>query len=1571
MSIRECLERERKELLDLGRRNRLLNTPRHKSRTKTIEVIDELSDQIFKILHKDRKEMTFRAAEPQMEIDDADVDGDEFFLLPPLPEDDGIGEDGLARRHTDTRLQTRLSPERLQKRLRQLHQDARTAEEEQGVNLLFLAVGFLKWYESDSSDIASYAPLIVLPVSLNRKSAAAQFRLRYSEEEFAENLSLAAKLDDSFGITLPPITDPEDLDVREYFDRVRAVVAQQRRWEVNDDDMVLGLFSFAKFLMYRDLDPKTWPERAKLEAHPLLGSLCGDGFTEENPVPLGEENIDEWLHPADWVHIMDADSSQALVIEEVRRGRNLVIQGPPGTGKSQTISNIIGAAVKDGKRVLFVAEKRAALDVVKRRLDDIGLGRMCLELHSHRARKKAVLEDLKATLENTASPTAEHRVSQQLRAARDRLNAHVHAIHTPIGKAGVTPFKAIGELARLRLAGLKPAAFQIAGAVEWDRDEVENTARTIQELAERVEELGVPAHSPWRGVNVEALLPTDVDRLTEQMTEVASRLQALIDRCREFEKLLDRETTTLAQVDEGIRLADAIADAPEFDRSQLVDPVWSDRRNDIDKLVAEGDALATAQKQLHGVFIAQAWETDLTSVRVIYAARGNSLFRWLSAEYRSAKRTLQGYLADRPPKTSALVVRMLDTLAEGRRTMAVVLDGDELGRAAFGRTWKGEASEWEVLRDAVSWEARVKTNLPKDFYAVASRVGDAGEVSTAARALGEVRDAFCAGFDDIVETLCLDLSEAFGVPELEHLQTSVLSERLQTWVGAPMSVHQWILYRSKQLSVRSHGLDEVVDQIFSGQIAASELIDLFWSAYYEALIRHAWEERPVLRDFDGTVHSRVVMEFKALDVQRIELARREVMAAHRAGVPRGGTAGEIGVVRREIQKKRRHLAVRKLMLQAGRAVQAMKPVFMMSPMSIAQYLQPGGIEFDLLLIDEASQVLPVDAFGAVARCTQMVVVGDERQLPPTTFFTKGLIGESDDDDDDEPRAADVESILKLCVAQGLPDRMLEWHYRSRHESLIAVSNHEFYNDRLFIVPSSWHSDKLGLKFRFVPDGEYDRSASRRNRNEAQVVAQAVIKHAKDHPDMTLGVGAFSVQQRDVILDYVELFRRQHQDVEEFFAETGPEPFFVKNLEAIQGDEREVIFVSVGYGKDASGYFAMNFGPVSKDGGERRLNVLMTRARSRCVIFSSIKHGDIDLNRTRMWGPSALKTFLHYAEQGFIDTPKPTGRSPESPFEEAVAKALRGLGYDIEPQVGVAGFFVDMAIKDPEAPGSYLLGIECDGATYHSARWARDRDRLRQAVLEDRGWKIHRIWSTDWFRDADAELRKVVASVDQAPAPEPTPAPAVFIEEQPVIETPPLSIEEQVDGVGPSDCRGITVKPYQIAALSVDFSRPPHEVFTSELFEVVLQIVEIEGPVHVEEITRRVRDVWGLERAGGRIREAVRQATRYGVERGRLQEDDNFFVVPGAEVFVRDRSGVQSATLLNPEMLPPAELQRAIVIVVEAHIGMTVDECVTEVVRLFGFKRTGSELRENIEEQVREALASGQITIRDARLFRNS
>ncbi len=516
------------------------------------------------------------------------------------------------------------------------------------------------------------------------------------------------------------------------------------------------------------------------------------------------------------------------------------------------------------------------------------------------------------------------------------------------------------------------------------------------------------------------------------------------------------------------------------------------------------------------------------------------------------------------------------------------------------------------------------------------------------------------------------------------------------------------------------------------------------------MLGRAWSTHAGLRDFDGVEHERLVEEFKDLGIKRMILSRSEVALAHHEGIPRGGAIGEVATIRREINKKRRHLPIRKLIHEAGHAMQKIKPVFMMSPMSVAQYLPPGVLEFDLLVIDEASQVRPVEALGVIARCGQAVVVGDKKQLPPTRFFDSLVeLVDEEEDDDSSFQAGDLESVLALCEAQGLPSKMLRWHYRSRHESLIAVSNRAFYDDKLFIVPSPTSGGQLGIKFHHLAHAIYDRGGSRTNKIEAESVADAVIAHAEEAPTKTLGVGTFSVAQRDAILDEVELRRRGRPDIEAFFIEGGAEPFFVKNLETIQGDERDVIFLSIGYGPDATGYMAMNFGPLSSDGGQRRLNVLISRSRERMDVFSSITADSIDLARTQAEGVGVLKTFLRYAQTGILGTSIPTDREPDSDFEEEVGRALAMLGHDVVHQIGTAGFFIDLAIVDPSNPGRYLLGIECDGATYHSSRSARDRDRLRQTVLESRGWQIHRVWSTDWFKDPDAELRKIQVSVQDA------------------------------------------------------------------------------------------------------------------------------------------------------------------------------------------------------------------------------
>ncbi len=464
--------------------------------------------------------------------------------------------------------------------------------------------------------------------------------------------------------------------------------------------------------------------------------------------------------------------------------------------------------------------------------------------------------------------------------------------------------------------------------------------------------------------------------------------------------------------------------------------------------------------------------------------------------------------------------------------------------------------------------------------------------------------------------------------------------------------------------------------------------------------------------------------------------------------------------------------------------------------------------------------------------------------------------------------------------------------------------------------------------------------------------------------MSLGVGTFSVAQRDAILDEVELLWRQHPELAAFFDANAPEPFFVKNLESIQGDERDVVFISVGYGPDADGFVAMGFGPLSAQDGERRLNVLISRARRNCEVFSSISAADIDLARTESLGVRVLKTFLQYAETGQLARSMVPQRAIDSDFEEDVGMALTAVGYNVEHQVGVAGFFVDLAIKDPDRTGRYLLGIECDGATYHSSRSARDRDRLREQVLRDRGWRIHRIWSTDWYRRRHEELQRTIGAIEAARS---SGAPTLAaVNQAPVAELVRTPNAGRYDGVSSHDTLGPTSSPaYVEAGFSFQISVEPYELGLPKRVDVLVQIVAVEGPVHEEEIARRFATVCGRERTGNRILHATKEGLARAVREGKLHTDGPFFTLkPLTECPPRDRTAARSATLRKPKMLPPVEIRTALRQIVADHIGVEPQAVIIEVARVLGFQRTGFELQRVIEEQLRAMLSQGLLVLRN-------
>ena len=1569
MSIRETLQAQRRVLLDLTYRNRLLSLPKKPS-NRSIVVHDELSAQVTAML-LDKKAMSFApvaggSEEEPLTADEMAVEVDEPALLQPDDEID-VGT-GLATRHTDAKLQTKLKSEHLQKRLLQIYYESHTMLEEQGVNVLYLAMGQLKFTERPGSDEFRSAPLVLLPVVLERKSARERFKLKWTEEDPQENLSLREKMRVDFGIKLPEFPEIESFDIGTYFDEVREAVSGQAGWQVIDDAIQLGFFSFAKLLMFLDLDPAKWPDEKLIDENPLVAGLLGDGFSSKDPgVPdVSAAGLDRLVPVEQLKHVMDCDSSQALAVEAVRSGQNLVIQGPPGTGKSQTIANVIATAVGDGRRVLFVAEKMAALEVVKRRLENVGLGELCLELHSNKANKKAVLEELDRTMNvGRPKPLDVESVVTKLDRARTSLNAHAGKMHAPVGASARTPFQIMGMLTKLLAQHPRPR-YQLKAAPTWSMEDAKTRAKTISELCDYLPKIGDPLGNAWRGVQHPPVMRPRAEDLVDGAGPVLAAVHVMSGAASALSAALGVPAAkTIYEIEQQSEVALQLAQAPSFDKTTIASGIWSAGLDSLRDAIRHGKALSEVRRKRGDQVIDAAWSRDWTQDRMLIAGKGESLFRWANGPYREALGNLRGVMRGLLSKQYADRLSLLDDLIAGSAAAKSLKDVSAAAKSAFGTIWRDEETDWALAESIVQWVGRQSSSTSHlDVRKLASSVENTGGLNASAQASRDAVGAFATAWSRVTEELRLDVRQRFGVDDVKLVELPDLLDAVQAWQGDVAGLMDWLGFNDVVIRAEALGLGEVVASIRPDDASLTAAQPQFWIAFYLEMLNLATEGYPELAKFDGRKHEQLIEEFRQLDRQRLVAAQFEAAQAHFEAAPSGAASiGAVGTLRAEIKRKRGHMALRKLFKKCGSPIQALKPVFMMSPLSVAQFLEPGAIEFDLLVVDEASQVEPVDALGAIARCKQVVVVGDDKQLPPTAFFSRLTGGEDEEEPEEDAQAKDLESILSLCSAKGLPQRMLQWHYRSRHESLIAVSNKEFYKGELFIVPSPDRDrNESGLQFHFFSEGRFDRGNSQKNHVEAVAIAKAVLQHARTRPDLSLGVGAMSVRQRQAISDEIELLRRDHVEMEQFISQRhSHEPFFVKNLENIQGDERDVIMISIGYGRSKSDdKMYQNFGPLNADGGQRRLNVLISRAKQRCEVFSSITAEDIRIDERSKEGVIALKTFLKYAETGVLGGPVFTGKAADSPFEEAVQELLVKHGFQVDNQVGVAGFFIDLAVVDPDVPGRYLLGIECDGATYHSAPSARDRDRLRQEILEAHGWSIHRIWSTDWFQRAQNETDRLLRSISAVKANRQVALPIPKSVSAPVAPVR-VAREAPAQRVDDDEGEGVGSAYVQSWFKPGNSQLQPHEVPVASMAHTVGRIVDDEGPIHFEEIVSRVRDLWGLGRAGSRIQGAVREAIRHLATGGGIQVEADCYMRAGKTVAVRDRSEAESRSLKKPELLPPQEIRQAILQLVAAAHGAVREEVVVAAARSLGFQATSQQLRDRILPQIDLLMEKQQLT----------
>jgi very-short-patch-repair endonuclease len=1465
----ERIELWKRKLLDLSKRNRLLNL-RPSATAIPIFCPDpaKLEDRIAaggRISIIPPPELLGAVARPDAEIRLLQT-GDDLA--------EHMARDALDR----DQIIANVDPKTLERGVLELFRKAKADLEEGGSNTLFLALGSLKWWPTGETKRSYRAPLILVPVRLERRSAAAKPYLTNHDDDAVFNLTLLELLRQEFNIPLPELagelpTDESGIDVPKIWRVVRERIRDTPGFEVVEE-LTLSTFSFAKYLMWKDLADRT----EALKGSPFVRHLI------ENPrdpyvagasfLPLRE--IDDRIDPAELFTPLNADSSQILAIHASGSHGDFVLEGPPGTGKSETIGNIIAHNLACGRKVLFVSEKMAALDVVHRRLCERGLGRFCLELHSSKANKRAVLDQLGAAWESAGERAGADwaKKANELRSVRTRLNCLVSALHTP-GPAGISPRDAIGRSARW--AGLHPVN------LNWGNDlERPGRAPTPEALA--------AATDCARRLGLAFTQVTEEDRTDFAGVGQEDWSFAWAARVADVARAFTVSLGTLRQSragfarhvglgdDDGLRYTEAMGALAEgLPRCASYDvgiALGAEGKGALEAMAAAALSLASYTTAAMALpFAVTASVLASAPIATWMKSRTEAVGRTWPFRGRAQnrlRRQIEAHLAWPATNTTESSLEALAAAqaraVEAQRSLANLphglpvrgLETDPARLAALVEAGTGARAAVLALAAAGGDLVTVREQIQR-------LLSDGRDLLAPGMPLPSAAATFAAALTDFLDKFAAFRTEAALAPEISIAEAETTAAAI---VARTARLNVWCAWIAVRREAEAAGLAPIVTAMEQGVVDPGTAADAFRTAYCSWAAPLMIDQRPELRSFAAVSHEALIEKFRRLDRELADITADYVHAMLAQSIPRKDAPNAppgLGVLSRELQKKSRHKPVRRLVSEMRDSLLTLTPCLMMSPLSVAQFLPADQSMFDLVVFDEASQITVPDAIGAIARGRNVIVAGDPKQMPPTSFFDKAA---SDDGDDDGDRQ-DLESILDEALAARAPHHRLTGHYRSRHESLIAFSNHAYYDASLITFPAADTRDSA-VSLRRV-GGVYAKAKSRTNSKEAQELVAELLRRLRDPREAgkSIGVVTLNTEQQRLIEDLLDAERRADAELERFFCDAVQEPVFVKNLETVQGDQRDVVLISIGYGPTEPGArtMSMNFGPLNRQGGERRLNVAITRATSEVVIFASFGPEMLDLTRTSAQAVQDLKHYLEFAERG----PAALGAAIrsmgsvdgyDSEFEMAVAEGLRKRSWDVRTQVGVSKFRVDLGVVHPDAPGRFLAGIECDGATYHSSPSARDRDRVRHIILEQLGWRLMRLWSTDWFLDPvacldrlDGKLRRLLEMDRAMSLPEAESEAAATAESEPpaqmVAGTPePEVVEPVIQASGISE-RG--------SALGVDPARFYDPDYAQTLTALIGSIIADETPITVRRLARLVARRHGLQRTGREILRVVRQA----------------------------------------------------------------------------------------------------------------
>lgn len=1354
------------------------------------------------------------------------------------------------------KLRSYLTEEELKTITKTLFRDSRTELEENGANSLFLVMGLLKWYENDKSVRPRYAPLLLLPVDIIRKSGN-NYVIRKRDEDITFNTTLIEMLKQQHDIQMTGLSPlPEDesgIDVRQVFSIVRSHIANHPKWDIIEESL-LGLFSFNKFVMWNDIHNNA----DKMRKNTIIDSLIQKHWTGKESVSTTDaRKIDQEVEPHEYAIPVDVDSSQMEAVVESGEGRSFILYGPPGSGKSQTITNMIANALYHGKRVLFVAEKMAALSVVQKRLAKIGLDPFCLEMHSNKITKTHLLHQLQTTLELTRikEPEQYEATSRDLFRQRQNLIGYMDKLHRKHA-SGLSLYDCITRYESIKGDSIPPSGHFLK---DINDGKLREAAEKIATLDTVFNITGQPSQHPLQGLNIYDASQQTQEELTKRLLQMTEQIQAA--------------DQLITQVNEHAG----------YKQPHSVDGA---------KWVMN---LAESQESLTQNYTSQILSQDPAQLRNQWE---EVCGKWVVSKFFAKK-------------------SFMNTL----------------------KTFKSNMSE-DDIQPMISQLEKYKMQLKEAGLQQAP--------------------VFPTAYVKTCKDLLANLEQIKDKASFDSIDFPTLLRQFPEWTQNIDKSRNWAQWCIRKRELEELHLDKVISYMNQNSTSASSAAQAMLKGAYEQLALRMIDEDKELQMFNGLLFEDIIYKYRELAKNFQELTKKMLYCKLAANVPsqalEPSSSSELGILKRYISSNGRGATIRHIMDQIPTLLPRLCPVMLMSPISVAQYIDLDQPPFDIVCFDEASQMPTSEAVGAIARGKALICVGDPKQMPPTSFFSTNAVDETEADIDD------MESILDDCITLSLPARYLTWHYRSRHESLIAFSNMQYYDGKLFTFPSV---DDRASKVQFIPvNGTYDFGKTRSNRAEAEAIVKEVVRRLSDKElsMRSIGIVSFSKVQQNLIEDllteelakYPELEKKAY-DVEE--------PIFIKNLENVQGDERDIILFSIGYGPDKTGKVSMNFGPLNNAGGERRLNVAVSRARYEMMVFSTLKPEQIDLNRSNARGVEGLKHFLEFAKNGRLAISANQIKKDYSlDIIELVANAIRALGYDVDTTVGRSQFKVDIAVLNPKQKDQYLLGIQCDGKNYYETKTERDREICQPGVLKGLGWNLLRVWSVDWFMNKDAVMQRITKKLDELMNPSQEKTPEEKPTEQPkpqtLVSNMPFAVTKE-ELVG--EIKNEKLVPYERIKLTGNHDGTIEHVLRSEksVTNDIQKLIVGEQPITQSLICKRIAETYGLSRVTVKLQDFIAKLKIPNCYIDPSSPADNPIYwkdAASAKEFVVYRQGGDR----DISDIPMLEIMNAVKYAVEQQVSIPLDGLKKQATQMLGFARKLQKADLAVEMAIAQLIDNGEL-----------